>query len=145
MSREPRALSAEIEQEARRARVLGIVALATADAANAVAIPIKVRGQVIGVVDGRKRDGSRQWTQEEIALMQTQVEQSAVALESARLYQDTQLRAARERLINEITARIRSSATVEAILNSAVREISQLTSAQYATIELELPEIDSSQ
>jgi GAF domain-containing protein len=53
---------------------------------TALAIPIKVRGHVIGVIDGRKPDGS-EWASDEIALVQALAEQSALALESARLYQ----------------------------------------------------------
>jgi GAF domain-containing protein len=78
------------------------------------------------------------WTTEEMALLETLTEQLGMALESARLYQDTQRRAARERLVNEITARIRSSMSLEAVLNSAVREISQLVDANYTAIDLEL-------
>jgi GAF domain-containing protein len=51
-----------------------------------------------------------------------------------------QRRAAREQLIGEVTARIRSSATMDGILNVAVREIGQVTGASFAEIDLELPE-----
>ncbi len=101
-----------------------------------LALPVQVRGQTIGVVDLRKSAESGGWSQEEIALMETLAEQLGVALESARLYQDTQRRAMRERLINEITARIRSAITTEGVLNVAVREISQATGARYAAIDL---------
>jgi GAF domain-containing protein len=95
------------------------------DPAASVAIPIKVRGQVIGVVDGRKPDGSGRWTPEEIEILETLTEQLNVALESARLYDDTQRRAARERLIGEVTGRMRETLDVDAVLQSAVREIRQ--------------------
>jgi GAF domain-containing protein len=91
--------------------------------ATAVAVPIKVRGRVIGVLDGKKRDGSGKWTDEELALMQTFAEQSAVALESARLYQDSQQRAARERMLGEVTGRMRETLEVEAVLQTAVDQI----------------------
>jgi len=104
--------------------------------AAAVAIPIKVRDRVIGVIDGRKRDGSGQWTQEEIALMQTLAEQSAVALESARLYQDTQHRAAREQLAAQITARMRESLDVDRVLQIAAREFGETLGASEVKIRL---------
>ena len=88
-----------------------------------LAIPIKVRDRVIGVINGRKPDGSGQWTEEEIALMQTLAEQSALALESARLYQDTRLRAAREQLVGEVTGRIRETLDLNTVLQTAVREM----------------------
>jgi GAF domain-containing protein len=91
--------------------------------ATTLAIPIKVRGRVIGVVDGRKPDGSGGWTQEEIKLLEAMIEQLNVALESARLYQDTQRRAAREQLTGEVTARMRESLDVETVLKTAVQEM----------------------
>jgi GAF domain-containing protein len=104
-----------------------------------VAIPIKVRDRVIGVIDGKKRDGSGQWTAEELALMQTLAEQSAVALESARLYQDTQRRAVRERLIGEVTAHMRESLDIDTVLKTAVQEIVQSLDLPEVTIRMALP------
>jgi GAF domain-containing protein len=104
--------------------------MVTTDPANTVAIPIKVRGQVIGVVGGRKPGDSGQWTAEEIALMQTLTEQLSTALESARLHQDTQRRAARERLTREITDNIRAAISVEDAVQRAVREMSRALGAE---------------
>jgi GAF domain-containing protein len=104
--------------------------LVTQGDAATVAIPIKVRDRVIGVIDGKKRDGSGQWTTEELALMQTLAEQSAVALESARLYQDTQRRAAREQLTRQITDNIRAATSVEDAVQRAVQEMSRALGAE---------------
>jgi hypothetical protein len=46
-----------------------------------------------------------------------------VALDGTRLYQDTQRRAARERLAGEITGRIRETLDVETVLKTAIREM----------------------
>ncbi len=107
--------------------------------ASAVAIPIKVRNRVIGVIDGKKRAGSGQWTTEELALIQTLAEQSVVALESARLYQDTQRRAMQERLIGAATGRMRESLDIDRVLQTAAREFGQAASAAQVNIRL-LPE-----
>lgn len=111
----------------------------------ALAIPIKVRDRVIGVIDGRKRDGSGQWTEDEIALLQTLAEQSALALESARLYQDTQFRAARERMIGEVTGRIRETLDVEAVLKTAAGEIRQALQLERLVVRLGAPGEDADQ
>lgn len=116
------------------------------DAMNtAVAIPIKVRDRVIGVIDGRKPDGGGQWTQEEISLMQALAEQSALALESARLYQDTQRRAAREQMIGEVTGRIRETLDVEAVLKTAADEIRQALQLERLVVRLGEPGEDARQ
>lgn len=87
------------------------------------AAPIKVRGQPIAVLNLRKRPDDGDWTSEEIALLESLIAQLEVALESARLYEETQRRAARERLTGEVTSRIRESLDLETMLRTAVREI----------------------
>jgi GAF domain-containing protein len=95
------------------------------DGATNLTTPIKARGQVIGVIGARKPEDAGAWTQDEIALLETLAEQLSVALESARLYQDTQRRAVRERLTGEVTARMRETFDVETVLKTAAQEVRQ--------------------
>ena len=92
---------------------------------TSLAIPVQVRGQTIGIVDISKPEDAATWTEEEIALFDTLTEQLGVALESARLHQDTQRHATREQLIGEITARMRETLDVDTVLQAAVREIGE--------------------
>lgn len=101
-----------------------------------LAIPIKVRGNVIGVIDTARPAGSGQWAAEEIALAETLADQLGTALESARLYQDTQRRAAREQLVGQVTTRMRESLDVERILQTAVRELGQAVGASQVNVRL---------
>ncbi len=105
---------------------------------STIAMPIKVRGQVIGVVDAQKLDESSEWTAEEIALIETLAEQLGLALESARLYQDTQRRAERERLTGQVAARMREILDVDSVLKTAVREIGEALQLHDMTIRLEM-------
>jgi GAF domain-containing protein len=89
-----------------------------------VAVPLKVRDQVIGVLDGRKPFGAA-WTEAELSLLQVLAEQLSVALESGRLYRDTQLRAARERLVGEVSGRIRETLDLETMLRTAAEQMRQ--------------------
>ncbi|MBN2004970.1 MAG: GAF domain-containing protein [Anaerolineae bacterium] len=92
-----------------------------------VSIPVTVHeGQsVLGVVRLRKPDGAGGWTPEQVSLMQDITEQLGVALERARLYQDSQRMATRERLVSEATGRMRQTLDVEAVLKMAADEIYQ--------------------
>lgn len=101
---------------------------------NAVAIPIKLRDQIIGVVRLQKSENEKDWSTEEIRLMQTITDQISIALESARLYEDTQRRAERERLAGEITAKIRASNDPQEILRVAARELRQALQASQAQV-----------
>jgi GAF domain-containing protein len=88
-----------------------------------LAIPIKIREHVEGVVRLQKPQEAGPWTADEITLMEDLTEQLEVALESARLYQDTQRRAAEEQLLSEVTSRIRETLDMDTVLQTAIREI----------------------
>ena len=68
-------------------------------------------------------EGTRQWTEGEIALIEAVVDQLALALENTRLLEETQQRAEQERIIAGITAQVRASMDLETILQTAVREL----------------------
>jgi GAF domain-containing protein len=103
---------------------------------SSLAVPIKVRDQILGAIRLRKSDPTAEWTAEETALLQTLTEQLGVALESARLYQDTQNRAAREQLAAQITARMRESLDVDRVLQIAAREFGETLGASEVKIRL---------
>ena len=92
------------------------------DAETALA-PIKVRDQVIGVIDAHKPRGTGRWTLDELGVLDTLTDQLGVALDSARLYQETQRRVVQERLTAEVTARMRQTLDVDSVLRTAVQEM----------------------
>ena len=57
--------------------------------------------------------------------MKTLSEQLSVALESALLFKQTQQRAAQEKLVGEVTTRIRESLDIETVLKTAAQEVRQ--------------------
>jgi GAF domain-containing protein len=93
------------------------------DGAERLAIPIKIGGHVIGVIDARRRDEAGIWQPEDIALMETLSEELGQVLEGARLYEDTQRNAAEEQLLGEVTARMRETLNIDTVLRTAIREM----------------------
>jgi len=81
-----------------------------------------LRGEVIGALSAR-RDSETEWSQDEIALIQAVTDQLAQTMDGIRLLDETQRRAARERLLREVTARVRSSTDPETVLKSLLREV----------------------
>jgi GAF domain-containing protein len=104
-----------------------------------IAVPIKERGQIIGVLNAYKPIDEGRWTLEEINLMEVLTDQIGVALESARSYQDTQLSAIREQITSEATARIRETLDIETIVQSASEEIRKALNLPEVTIRLGQP------
>ncbi len=90
--------------------------------ADVLAVPIRIRDHIEGVMRLRKPQAGR-WTAQEVALMETLAQQVSDALDSARLYQDTQNSAARERLIGQVSSQMRASLNVNVVLQTALREI----------------------
>jgi GAF domain-containing protein len=90
-----------------------------------LAVPIKIRDYIAGVLRFRKPPTEGGWTEDEIQLMETLTDQLGMALESARLYDSTQRRAARERLLSDITAKVRASTDMEVIMKTAVQELAE--------------------
>jgi GAF domain-containing protein len=107
-------------------------------ASASVAVPIKLRGQTIGVLDIRSKSGQRQWKQEEIAVLEAAAERAALALENARLIESAQRRATRERAIGDISSRIGAVSNLESILQTAVEELGRkIGGATEVTLEID--------
>ena len=88
-----------------------------------IVIPIKMRGQVIGAVKIKAPTRERQWTATEINFAEAISERLSLALENARLLQDSQRRALKEQAISEITSKIGASIDLKNVLQTAVEEL----------------------
>ncbi len=99
-------------------------------------VPIQVRGQVIGYIDVQKQSGA-QWSSAERDMLQTLTDRLESALDSARLYQETQQRAVHDRIVSDVTARIRETLDMETILKTATSEIQQILDLAEAEIRLD--------
>ncbi len=89
-------------------------------------VPIQVRNQVVGeIVLERDLDVTGPWRPEERALAANIGVQAGLALEGARLLMDSQLRAERERVLGQVTSRMRQALDMDLILQVALREIAE--------------------
>ena len=105
---------------------------------STIAVPIKLRGQIIGTLDVRAKRGQREWKQDEISLLEAAAERAALALENARLVESAQRRVARERAIGDISTRIGAVSDLESIMQAAVEELGRrIGGAAEVTIEID--------
>ena len=86
-------------------------------------IPIKSHGKILGGVKLRKPKNSGVWTQEQLEIAETLSEQLSISLEGARLFDQSQRRATRERIISESAARMRETLDIESVLKTAAQEL----------------------
>jgi GAF domain-containing protein len=89
-----------------------------------VNVPLRAGRRVIGFVSIYRATPGR-FSDVSVRFYETLVDQAAVALERARLYEDTQRIAVRDRVLSEITDRMRESLDLETILKTAAEEIRQ--------------------
>lgn len=102
---------------------------------NILQIPLTLREQNLGQIS---IEGKQPWTHEERGLVEAVATQAAIALENARLVNESRQIASRERMIAEINNKIWASATIEGVLQTALRELGRRLDASQASIELEL-------
>ncbi len=106
-----------------------------------LAIPIKIRGDyVIGVVEAHKSAEAGRWTAQEINVLETISDQIGIALENARLFQETQRQAYRERVVADVSGKVWSSTNIESILQTTVQELTQALDLSASAIHLKLPD-----
>ncbi len=106
----------------------------------AVAIPLRVGGEVIGAINYQRHEGGEAWDADDIELLTALTDQFSQALDSARLYEQTQRSAARERVAREISDRMRATVDFADLMETAVREIGQAVDASRAFVQWVPPE-----
>lgn len=87
-----------------------------------LAVPIQIRGQVIGLLN-IEYPGKRDWEQDEIDITRSIAERVSLAIENARLLQDAQSRATKERVIGDIASKLSASNNMENIFQTAAQEL----------------------
>lgn len=104
------------------------------DTPTVLAVPLVLRGEVIGAIEINFGDGMRPG--DALDTLQTIAGRLAISLDNARLYEESQVSSQRQRHINEIVARYQAAPTVEDLLQITVAELSQSLNASTASIRL---------
>jgi len=100
-----------------------------------LAVPISLRGETIGVINIEEtRKDRKDWQKEEIQAVQSVANQVALALENARLFEQTLRRAERDRKVLEITGKIRSTTNPQEMVQIAIEELQHVLKASRAQI-----------
>ena len=106
------------------------------DALPELTIPVTVRGHKIGRLRAHKTSEAEVWSSDEVTLLKSLTEQLDLALDSARLYQDTQRRALRERLISEAADKMRRATDMKALIRTTLEEMSAAVGISGAFVQL---------
>lgn len=88
-----------------------------------LSVPLTLRGAQIGSIKLSALDPNREWSDDEISMVQAAAERTALALDNARLLLESQKRASKERTIGEISAKIGGLTNLESIVQTALQEL----------------------
>lgn len=114
-----------------------IVSSATASKTNenTIAVPLKLRGEVVGVINV-KMPNDTEFGNDETDIVRATADRVALALENSTLLEESQRRASREQTISQISAKIGAGTEIDTILKTAVRELGTHIGGAQITVEI---------
>ena len=101
-----------------------------------LAVPIHLRGEVVGVLDIRIPNGHA-WDPDEVDIAKAVADRLSLALESATLLRTTQRRAELERLTADISGKIGASVNMRNVLQTAVEELGRILPGSEVVIQFQ--------
>ncbi|MBC7263396.1 MAG: GAF domain-containing protein [Chloroflexi bacterium] len=105
-----------------------------------LAVPMEWQGQVIGVLEAQALRKKRAFSEEEVSLARLLAAQAAVALQNARLLEQTHRRTQELAALYEISLDITSQLDTQKLLQKIVRHAADLLGADGGTIDLYYPD-----
>jgi len=108
------------------------------DPFSTLAVPIKLRDQTLGVINLRFE--GREVPPEVDTTIASIADRMGMAMDNARLLQQAQRIAQREQQVNIISTQLQRAASLDAILQSTVRELGRALGASRSFIQIGLPE-----
>lgn len=102
---------------------------------NIVAMPLRVRGQVIGAMEFELPDGV-EFEAEDIELVREISDCFGLTAENMRLVEESQRLARREAMINEVSSRVQVANNVEATMTEVARSLRDVLQAQRVVIRM---------
>lgn len=103
-------------------------------------VPVQLRGETLGVLDCEVPE--RDFRYDRVLLAEELINRLAVSLDNARLFQESQQAAERERMVNQISAKITGETNIEAILHTTLREVGMALRTPQVAVRLHLPALE---
>ncbi len=120
----------------------GQTSMAQEESKRQMAIPIKLRGQVIGVMHLQSAS-QHSWGKDIVDITQAIADRVALAIDNARLLESSQAQASKERTIGEITSRIGASVNLRNVLQTAVEELGRVLPNSEIVLQIQSEDVTS--
>ncbi len=125
-----------VEDTLNRSQALGAIVTSDTPAKSWLGVPLLVGGDVIGAIVIQDIEHEYRFDEDDMRLLTTLAAQVAVAIRNARLLENTQERAERDRQLYEITSKIRGAVDMQSILATTTQELSKALGARRAKVEI---------
>jgi GAF domain-containing protein/HAMP domain-containing protein len=110
------------------------------EAANALKVPITLRGQKIGTISLARKDNLN-WSRVDEDLINEVAYQVGLAVDNIRLLEEATERAKQEQTIGELAARFSQSLDIDSLLQTAARELGQMPEVSEVSVFIgQMPE-----
>ena len=91
-----------------------------------IKVSLSLRGKEIGAISLQRKASDPTWTSTDKEMVERIAAQVVLAIENARLLEESQRNAEREQTVNELSSQFSHSLDVDTLLQNAVREIHRL-------------------
>jgi PAS domain S-box-containing protein len=92
----------------------------SADGQSAIALPIVLRGEVIGTIGLEAADEHRSWSEDDVTILRNVAERVSIALDNVRLFEQTQSALSETEQLYNVGVRINTAATLDDLLQAAI-------------------------
>jgi len=120
-----------------RAKELGAIVLGQ-PARSWLGAPLLFASEPLGAIIVQDREHEGRFTEDDQRLLETLAAQVAISIHTTRLLESTSQQAERERLLYEITSKIRSSTDMQSIIEITAMELQKAFNAQRARIDIDV-------
>jgi len=103
---------------------------------NYLEIPIETRGQHIGKIKLVRKDRDAKWSDRERNVTREIAAQVGLALEGARLLEDSLKQAQREKTVSDVGSKIHETLDIDTVLKTAAKEFQQIFGLEEAEVRL---------
>jgi GAF domain-containing protein len=128
---------AQAKQQALRQAQPTIITLGK-DGSSLVA-PVTLAGKPIGAFQLHQLGTDSQaspWTEEDLALVETILDQVAQIAENLRLFDETRERASFEQVVGEISQKLRQASSMETLVKTAAEELSRVLGTSHSLVRV---------
>jgi PAS domain S-box-containing protein len=91
------------------------------DGQSSIALPIMLRGEVIGTIGLEAVEARRDWSEDDVTILKNVAERVSIALDNARLFEETQTALSEAEQLYNVGLQINTAATLEDLLLGAIK------------------------